>query len=320
MSTTKAVGAAAGKTLKKKDNIIQRFWKTRFLFLLFLPALIYYIMFKYVPMWGIRMAFYEYNLYGGFARSPFIGLANFEIIMNNPEFTRIIGNTLALGLQNLLIFFPITVLFALMLNEIRGMRFKKVVQTVSYMPHFLSIVVVCSLITTLLDPTTGAINAIIKAFGGEPIFFLLKSEWFRPVMLISHTWQGLGWSSIVFLAAISSVDPALYEAARLDGAGRWRQMTSITLPAIAPTVSTMLILQIGHILDASMEKVLLLQTNATKIGTAQTLGTWVYELSFGAATDYDMSTAVGLFTNLVNLVMLLLGNWASKKLTDSGIF
>lgn len=320
MSTANATSVAvkSKKKLQNKENIIKRFWKTRFLFLLFLPALIYYIMFKYVPMWGLRMAFYDYNLFAGFD-SPFVGLANFEFILQIPDFWRIAENTLALGLQNLLIYFPITIFFALMLNEIRGVRFKKVTQTVSYMPHFLSVVIVCSLIRTLLDPT-GIVNQVIVALGGKSTYFLMENSMFRPIMLISHTWSGLGWSTIVFLAAISSVDPALYEAARLDGAGRWRQMYSITLPAIAPTVSTMLILQVGHILDSSMEKVLLLQTNLTKVGTAHTLGTYTYDLALGAATDYSLSTAVGLLTNIVNMSMLLLANWGSKKLTDSGIF
>lgn len=304
---------------RKGDNIFHRFWKTRFLFLLFIPALVYFIMFKYVPIWGLRMAFYNYNLFQGF-NSPFVGLDNFTFVLENPDFWRIAENTLALGLQNLVIYFPLSVFFALMMNEIRGLRFKKVTQTVSYMPHFLSVVVVCSLINTLLDPT-GIVNSIVTKFnGGKSIYFLLEAEYFRPIMLISYTWQGLGWSTIVFLAAISSVDPALYEAARLDGAGRWRQILSITLPAIAPTVSTMLILQVGHILDSSMEKVLLLQTNSTKIYTAHTLGTYVYDLGFGAATDYGLATAVGLLTNIVNMAMLLLANWGSKKLTDSGIF
>lgn len=322
MSTANVASVAVKnkKNLRNKENIFKRFWKTRFLFLLFLPALIYYIMFKYVPMWGIRIAFYDYNLFTKFHPSNFCGLENFEWVFTYPHFfDRVVWNTLVLGLQNLVIYFPITVFFALMLNEIRGMRFKKITQTVSYMPHFLSLVVVCSLIISLLDITDGAVNAIIKFFGGQPIEFLAENSWFRPIMLISHTWQGLGWSTIVFLAAISSVDPALYEAARLDGAGRWRQMTSITLPAIAPTVSTMLILQVGHILDASFEKIYLLRSEITKVGTAHTLGTFVYDIGL-TGTQYGPSTAVSLFTNLVNMAMLLLANWGSKKLTDSGIF
>lgn len=302
-----------------RDNIAKRFWKNRFLFFLFLPALVYYIMFKYVPMWGISMAFYNYNIFRGFEGSEFVGFEKFDLFFHTPMFGMITKNTLILGFQDLLVSFPITIIFSLLLNEVRSMRFKKVVQTVSYLPHFLSTVVVCGLVSSLCDPASGGINMIIKAFGGDPIYFLTKKEWFRPIYLISGIWQGLGWSTIVYLAAISAIDPGLYEAARLDGAGRLRQMWSITLPSIAPTVSTMLILKIGHIMDASLEKVLLLQQPST-YETSQVISTYVYMMGFGDQKDYGLATAVGLYSSLINLVLLIVGNWGSKKLTDSGIF
>lgn len=302
-----------------RDNIVKRFWKNRFLFFLFLPALAYYIMFKYVPMWGISMAFYNYNIFRGFEGSKFVGFEKFDLFFHTPMFGMITKNTLILGFQDLLVSFPITIIFSLLLNEVRAMRFKKVVQTVSYLPHFLSTVVVCGLVSSLCDPASGGINMIIKALGGDPIYFLTKKEWFRPIYLISGIWQGLGWSTIVYLAAISAIDPGLYEAARLDGAGRLRQMCSITLPSIAPTVSTMLILKIGHIMDASLEKVLLLQQPST-YETSQVISTYVYMMGFGDQKDYGLATAVGLYSSLINLVLLIVGNWGSKKLTDSGIF
>ena len=302
-----------------RDNILKRFWKNRFLFFLFLPALAYYIMFKYVPMWGISMAFYNYNIFRGFEGSKFVGFEKFDLFFHTPMFGMITKNTLILGFQDLLVSFPITIIFSLLLNEVRAMRFKKVVQTVSYLPHFLSTVVVCGLVSSLCDPASGGINMIIKALGGDPIYFLTKKEWFRAIYLISGIWQGLGWSTIVYLAAISAIDPGLYEAARLDGAGRLRQMWSITLPSIAPTVSTMLILKIGHIMDASLEKVLLLQQPST-YETSQVISTYVYMMGFGDQKDYGLATAVGLYSSLINLVLLIVGNWGSKKLTDSGIF
>jgi len=314
-----AVPAKKKPARVNKDNIAKRFWKNRFLFFLFLPTLVYYIMFKYAPMWGISMAFYNYNIFRGFEGSEFVGFEKFKLFFQTPMFGMITKNTLILGFQDLLISFPITIIFSLLLNEIRGMRFKKVVQTVSYLPHFLSTVVVCGLVSSLCDPASGGINMIIKALGGEPIYFLTKKEWFRPIYLISGIWQGLGWSTIVYLAAISAVDPGLYEAARLDGAGRIRQMWSITLPSIAPTVSTMLILKIGHIMDASLEKVLLLQQPST-YETSQVISTYVYMMGFGDQKDYGLATAVGLYSSLINLVLLIVGNWGSKKLTDSGIF
>lgn len=302
-----------------KDGTVKRFWKNRFLFFLFLPTLIYYILFKYVPMWGVSMAFYDYNIFKGWAGSEFVGLDKFTRFFESPMFGMITKNTLILGFQDLLISFPLTIIFSLLLNEIRSMRFKKIVQTVSYLPHFLSVVVVCGLVSSLCDPASGGINMIIKALGGEPIYFLTKKEWFRPIYLISGIWQGLGWSTIVYLAAISAVDPGLYEAAKLDGAGRIRQMWSITLPSIAPTVSTMLILKVGHIMDASLEKVLLLQQPST-YEVSQVISTYVYMMGFGDQKDYGLATAVGLYSSLINLALLVVANWGSKKLTDSSIF
>ena len=302
-----------------RNTVFKRFWKTRFLFFLFIPTLLYYILFKYVPMWGVRMAFYEYNLFQGWKGSTFIGLDKFFLFFESPMFWMITKNTLLLGFQDLIFAFPVTIIFALLLNEIRNLRFKKIVQTVSYLPHFLSTVIVCGIVASLCDPVSGGINLLIKALGGEPIYFLTKKEWFRPIYLISGIWQSLGWSTIVYLAAISSVDPGLYEAARLDGAGRFRQMWSITLPSITPTISTMLILKVGHIMDASLEKVLLLQQPST-YESSQVISTYIYMMGFGSQKDYGLSTAVSLYSSLINLVLLLCANWASKKLTDNGIF
>lgn len=302
----------------KKDSIFKRFWKTKSLLAMFLPCLIIYILFKYVPMWGLVISLYDYKIFSGLQGSTFIGLDNFRRFFNSPELMKLTWNTMALGLQSLLIAFPLPILFALLLNEIRHEKFKKLVQTVSYMPHFLSVVIICGMVTNLLDPVTGGINQLIKLFGGEPIHFLIKKEWFRPVYLLSEIWAGLGWGSIMYLAAISNVDPTLYEAARLDGAGRWRQMWSITLPAIMPTVITMMILKVGNIMDASMEKVLLLQQPIT-YDTSQIISTYVYQQGISSG-KYGYSTAIGLYSNVINLVLLFVANYVSKKVSDYGIF
>ncbi len=301
-----------------KNNIFKRFWKTRFLFALFLPALVYFIMFKYVPMWGVSIAFYKYSIYKGLAGSKFIGLYNFKVFFQSPEWWTYTKNTFILGALGCFVTFPLTIVFALMLNEIRGERFKKITQTVSYLPHFLSVVVVVGLMKSLCDPTTGAINMIIKACGGKPIYFFTEGKWFRPLYEISAVWQGLGWGTIVYLAAISGVDPGLYEAARLDGAGRWRQMWNITLPSISPTVSTMFIMKIGHIMGDSMEKVLLMQTAVT-FEYSQTISTYTYYVGLGKG-NYDFSTAINLYQSLINIVFLVGANWITKKLSDNSIF
>ena len=194
---------------QRKKSVWKRFWETKFLFALFVPALIYYIIFAYGPMWGLSLAFFDYNPFGGLAMSPFVGFDNFNVFLKSPNFLKYTWNTLVLGLQSLIISFPATILFALMLNEVRNLKFKKAVQTISYMPHFMSTVVIVSLMNSLLDPGSGAINLIIRAFGGEAIYFVMKPEWFRPLYLISGMWQGLGWGTIIYLAAISNVDPGL---------------------------------------------------------------------------------------------------------------
>lgn len=320
MSATKVARGEPKNRLpaKNKQNIFKRFWKTRFLFALFLPALVYYILFKYVPMWGVSIAFYKYSIFKGLAGSKFIGLYNFKIFFQSPEWWLYTKNTFALGAMGVFIGFPVTIIFALLLNEVRGAKFKKVTQTVSYLPHFLSTVVVVGLMRSLCDPTTGAINSIIKFFGGQPIYFFTESKWFRPLYEISALWSGLGWGTIVYLAAISSVDPGLYEAARLDGAGRFRQMMNITIPSIMPTVSTMFIMKIGHILGDSMEKVLLMQSAVT-YEVSQTISTYTYYVGLTKG-NYDFSTAITLYSSLVNLVFLFGANYISKKLTENSIF
>lgn len=325
MKTKSAVGqavspAAVNSPLKKKDSIVKRFWKTRFLFILWLPTLVYYILFKYVPMYGISIAFFDYNAFTGWEGATWRGLYHFETFFNSPDFWKLTRNTLVLGLQNLLIGFPTTVLFALLLNEIRNAKFKKIVQTVSYMPHFLSVVVVCSLFTSLLDYSSGAVNLIIEMFGGQKQHFNTSASWYRTVYLVTGLWSTIGWGTIVYLAAISGVDPALYEAARLDGAGRWRQMWSITLPAIAPTVSTMLILRVGHIMDGSLEKTLML-SNGPNSEVSDVIVSYVYTQGLsGSRQDFSFATAVGLYSNLINLALILTANTLSKKLANSSIF
>lgn len=320
MSATKVARGEPKNRLpaKNKQNIFKRFWKTRFLFILFLPALAYYILFKYVPMWGVTIAFHKYSIFKGLSGSPFVGLYHFKVFFQSPEWWKYTKNTFALGAMGVFITFPLTIIFALLLNEVRGAKFKKVTQTVSYLPHFLSVVVVVGLMQSLCDPTSGAINSIIKFFGGEPIYFFTESKWFRPLYEISAIWAQLGWGTIVYLAAISSVDPGLYEAARLDGAGRFRQMMNITIPSIMPTVSTMFIMKIGHILGDSLEKVLLMQ-QAVTYDVSQTISTYSYYIGMSKG-NYDFGTAISLYSNIVNLAFLFGANFISKKLTDNSIF
>ena len=301
-----------------KKSIWKRILKDRYLLLLFLPCLIYYILFKYVPMWGVLISFKDFKPFIGFWGSEWVGLKHYIDFFNNPDAWRIIRNTLLLGVYTLLWCFPLPIVFALALNELTRPKFKKFVQTVSYMPHFLSAVVVCGMLNSFLSPVRGIVNIIINMFGGETINFLSTASWFRPIYVASEVWQTLGWGAIVYLAAITNVDPQYYEAAKLDGASRLRQIWSITLPCIAPTVATMLILRIGSILEVGLEKVLLLYSPAI-YETSDIIATYVYRQGLDSG-NMSYATAIGLFSSVINLVLLVSANYFSKKFADTGLF
>ena len=301
-----------------KKSIWKRILKDRYLLLLFLPCLIYYILFKYVPMWGVLISFKDFKPFIGFWGSEWVGLKHYIDFFNNPDAWRIIRNTLLLGVYTLLWCFPLPIVFALALNELTRPKFKKFVQTVSYMPHFLSAVVVCGMLNSFLSPVRGIVNIIINMFGGETINFLSTASWFRPIYVASEVWQTLGWGAIVYLAAITNVDPQYYEAAKLDGASRLRQIWSITLPCIAPTVAPMLILRIGSILEVGLEKVLLLYSPAI-YETSDIIATYVYRQGL-VSGNMSYATAIGLFSSVINLVLLVSANYFSKKFADTGLF
>lgn len=301
-----------------QKSIWKRILKDRYLLLLFLPCLIYYILFKYVPMWGVLISFKDFKPFIGFWGSEWVGLKHYIDFFNNPDAWRIIRNTLLLGVYTLLWCFPLPIVFALALNELTRPKFKKFVQTVSYMPHFLSAVVVCGMLNSFLSPVRGIVNIIINMFGGETINFLSTASWFRPIYVASEVWQTLGWGAIVYLAAITNVDPQYYEAAKLDGASRLRQIWSITLPCIAPTVATMLILRIGSILEVGLEKVLLLYSPAI-YETSDIIATYVYRQGL-VSGNMSYATAIGLFSSVINLVLLVSANYFSKKFADTGLF
>lgn len=301
-----------------KKTFWQRVYRDRYLLLLFLPCLIYYILFKYVPMWGVLISFKDFKPFIGFMGSDWVGLKHYENFFSNPDAWRIIRNTLFLGVYSLVWCFPFPIIFALALNEVTRTRFKKFVQTISYMPHFLSAVVVCGMLVSFLSPIRGIINTIITMFGGEAINFLSSPAWFRTIYVASEVWQTLGWGAIVYLAAISNVDPQYYEAAKLDGASRLRQIWSITLPCIAPTVATMLILRVGSILEVGLEKVLLLYSPAI-YETSDIIATYVYRQGM-VSGNMSYASAIGLFSSIINLVLLVTANYFSKKFSDTGLF
>lgn len=302
----------------KKQALSHKIYRSRYLLLLFLPCLVYYILFKYAPMWGILISFKDFKPFIGFSGSPWAGLKHFRNFFSSPDAWRIIRNTLQLGIYSLAWGFPFPVLFALLLNEVTSLRYKKLAQTVSYMPHFLSAVVVCGMITTFLSPIRGIINQLIGLAGIDPVNFLAQSGYFRTIYVVSDIWQQIGWGAIIYIAAISNVDVQLYEAAMMDGASKWRQIWSITLPSIAPTIVTMLILKTGAILEVGLEKVLLLQ-NPAIYETADIISTYVYRQGI-AGSNMSYATAIGLFSSATNLILLLAANFLAKRFSETSIF
>lgn len=302
---------SAGARLR---NIIRDKW----LYFMLLPGVAYFIIFKYVPMYGIVMAFQDYKPYLGFMNSPWVGLKHFERFFSEPQFWMLFRNTVLLALYNLVFFFPLPIVLALMLNEIRLERFKRFVQTLVYIPHFVSWVVVVGIFYMLLTTENGIINELIFRMTGEKIAFLLEPEWFRTMIVTQSIWKEVGWGTIIFLAALSGVDMQLYEAARMDGAGRWRQLWHITLPAIRSTIVILLILRLGNFLDSGFEHIFLMLA-PTNREVGEVFDTYVYVKGLTQA-QYSYSAAVGLFKSAVGLVLVLGSNWLAKKFGQEGVY
>lgn len=285
------------------------------IYLLFLPVLAWYIIFCYIPMGGIVIAFKDYKILKGIQASKWVGFENFEYVFTLPSFKNAIYNTVIMGLQNICFSFPLPIGFALLLNEVKNLRFKKVVQTVSYLPHFISWSVAGGLVYMLLSPETGALNNIIVVLGGAPKNYVGLSAYFHPIVLVSHMWKHLGWGSIVYLAAIAGVDEQLYEAAYIDGAGRWKRIWHVTLPGIRSTVSVMLILEVGNILNISFSQIYSMINDAV-LDAGETLDYFVYRIGLSKANNFSVATAVGLIKSVVGFLMIIGTNVITKKLTD----
>ena len=287
------------------------------IYLMALPALIYFFVYCYKPIGGLIIAFKDYKITGTIWEAEWVGFEHFIEFFDSYYFGRLMRNTLTISLTTLVFSFPVPIIFALLLNEMRCLKFKKLAQTITYIPHFISIVVICGLI---LDFTSvdGLINTIIKLCGGEPIAFLSKADWFVPVYVISDIWQSFGWNSIVFMAALTAVDPSLYEAARLDGASRLQQIWHISLPSILPTVVTMLVLRMGQVMNVGYEKIMNLYNSST-YRTADVISTYVYRMGILGA-DYSSSAAIGLFNSVVSVILVILANKVSRKLTETSLW
>jgi len=295
--------------------------KYKFLYLLIAPGLLYFIVFHYIPMFGVVIAFQDFHPFGGVKRMlvepKWVGLKHFQSFFSSYYFGRLLTNTFLISGYKLLFGFPAPIVFALMLNEVMRIKFKKIVQTISYLPHFLSMVIISGMVISLLS-LSGPINAIVAAFGGSPIGFLGETAYFRSILVISDIWASVGWGSIVYLAALAGIDPALYESAKIDGANRFRQMLSISLPGIASIISILFVLSIGGILSAGFEQVLLLYSPSV-YSVGDIIDTYVYREGL-INNNVSYAAAIGMFKNVVGLMFLLVANVIVKKLGKEGIW
>jgi putative aldouronate transport system permease protein len=292
--------------------------RDKWLYVLLLPGLAYYILFKLIPMFGVVVAFQNYNPWLGFAGSPWVGFKNFADFFGNRDFWLLLRNTLTISFMNILFYFPAPILLSLLLNEVRGSKYKRGVQTLVYIPHFLSWVIVASIFYILLTTDGGLVNLLIEAWGGKKISFLSDPRWFRPLILLQTVWKETGWGTIIFLAALAGVDVEQYEAAIVDGAGRFRQLWHITLPAIKSTIVILLILRMGSVLNTGFEQIFLM-SNALNRDVAQVFDTYVYEQGITRGV-FSFATAANLFKSLVGLLLVYTANFAAKKAGESGIF
>lgn len=315
MPTTTAPTLAAKKQRNPFAEHMHRFWQ---LYALMLIPAVYYIVIRYAPMIGNIIAFRRYRAGSSILGDEWSGLKYFNQFTSDPNFWRAFRNTLLLNFKYLLISFPLTLIFALLVNEIRNIHWKKFVQTVSYLPHFISMVIVAGMVREVLS-TSGPINNLLVSMGKQAIQFIALPEWFTTIFVVSGIWQGIGWGTILYLAAMAGINPDLYEAAGLDGANKFQQCLHVTIPAILPTVSTLLVLNIGQLCGSgAFEKVFLLYTPTT-YPTADIIGTYVYRMGLESGS-FSYATAVGLFQGIINLVLLTAANQVSKRMTGSGLY
>lgn len=303
---------------QKRQQLIKDLVRDKWMYLMLLPGVLYFVIFKYVPMYGISMAFQDYRPHLGFFGSPWVGFKHFERFFSEPQFWMLFRNTFILALYNLIFFFPLPIILSLMLNEVRHHRFKRFVQTFIYIPHFVSWVVVVGIFYILFTTENGILNELIYRLTGDKIAFLLEADWFRTMIISQSIWKEVGWGTVIFLAALAGVDLQQYEAARIDGASRWRQLWHITLPAIRSTIVILLILRLGNFLDTGFEQIFLMIA-PTNREVGDVFDTYVYTKGMTQA-QYSYSAAVGLFKSVVGLILVLGANWLAKRFGEEGVY
>jgi putative aldouronate transport system permease protein len=303
---------------KRSKGALSFMWKFKALYLISLPGIIYFIIFKYIPLFGSVIAFQDYNIFQGITGSKWVGLEHFRRMFEHYDFLHILKNTLLIGLYDLIFAFPAPIILALLLNELRVVVYKRVLQTVVYMPHFLSWVIVSGIAIGILSPSTGMVNQFLAWMGFEKIYFLGEESYIRSILISAGIWRDSGYGTIIYLAALSGINPDLYEAAEVDGANRWRQTLSITIPSLMPTIVILFLLHIGKFLDFGIERVLVF-LNPLNMANGEILDTYIYKAGL-LAQQYSYTTAIGLFNSIVGLALIVIGNVLSKKATGDGLY
>lgn len=291
------------------------------LWAILLPGLLVLILFKIAPLFGLVIAFEKYSTFQGIFDSEWVGLENFRTILLDPYTWQVAKNTVLLAFWTLVVSFPIPIIFALLLNELKMRRLKKVVQSVSFFPYFISVAVAVNILTSFVSPSDGILNIILNQFGIESIHFMAESSWFRPLYVFLHVWQNFGYSAIVYISAMTGIDPGLYEAASIDRANRWQKVLHITLPALIPIIITMFIVNLGSILSVDINKVLLMQ-NPSTYSTSDVLQTYIYRMAFGSTgfPNYSLGTALSLIQSLIAFALVMTTNWVSGKVSEKSVF
>lgn len=308
----------AGALPVRRASLSQRVRQSWQLYVLLAPGLVYLVIFKYWPMYGAQIAFRNYNPVDGFTGSPWVGLKYFHRFVTSYQFSRLLENTLTVNTLGLIFAFPVPIVLALIVNQLSGERFKKFTQTVLYAPSFISVVVVVGMIYLLFSPRSGLVNQVISLSGHTPIFFMGSPSWFRPLFIGTDIWQNAGFSMIVYLAALTAIDPSLHEAAKVDGANKFRRVWHIELPGILPVITILFILAIGNVFNLGFEKVYLMQTDLN-LPTSEVINTYVYKIGLQNA-EFSYSAAIGLFNSILNLVLLLTFNQVARKANQSSLW
>ncbi|MFC3839872.1 MULTISPECIES: ABC transporter permease [Paenibacillus] len=301
-----------------KRGILRDLRRDKYLYLLGLPGALFFLIFKFAPMWGVVISFQNFSPFAGITGSEWVGFEHFERFFTNPDFMLLFRNTMAINLLNLVLFFPLPIVLSLLLNELRSVVYQRVIQSIVYMPHFLSWVIISGLTFLMFAKGEGLVNKMLEGLGLARIDFLTNPDTFWGMLTLQSIWKECGWGTILFLAAMASIDPGVYEAAKIDGASRLRQMWHITLPAIRNVIITLLILRLGHMLDVGFEQVFLMYNGAVS-HVAEVFDTYVYRVGIQQG-EFSYSTAAGLFKSIVGLVLVVVANWISKKMGEEGVY